>query len=185
MEPTFGRNQNVPFLFNPTPFPQEPQGYPWAPPPQFSPTKAFPQPEIHDVDMNEASPAKDEKVVDSKEPESSRPVAGGALRRVYNRRRRNYTRSRTRQSSEDHDDSGVGSTSDEEDDRVALRPQSTSNHYTLNLPAHPPQVSETPYVLLGCVAFVRLFILYQLNLTFNSAICSFSLTFHWSCYFCT
>ncbi|EAU93327.2 nuclear membrane protein [Coprinopsis cinerea okayama7 len=156
--PTFGRNQNVPFLFNPTPVPQTPSGYPWAPPPQFSPTKAFPQPEIHDVDMNEASPAKDEKENDPKETEEKRPVAPGALRRVYNRRTRSTARSRARNRSDSHDDSGVGSASEEDDEeeddrRLAIRPKSTSNHYTLNLPAQPSPPSDLPYVLLGYTQF--------------------------------
>jgi len=59
-QPTFGTNQNVPFLFHPIPVPQSPQTHPWAPPPQFSPSKAFP--EVKDVDMTEASPFKDEDI---------------------------------------------------------------------------------------------------------------------------
>jgi hypothetical protein len=109
------------------------------------------QPEVRDVDMNEASPAKDLAPA-QEEPEtssdSSRPVAAGALRRVYNRRKRGDTRSRSRRAGQDEDTSNSESDG-EEDDRIARRPKSTSNHYTLNMPAPAPPTSETPYVLLG------------------------------------
>ncbi|KAJ2914880.1 hypothetical protein MD484_g5540, partial [Candolleomyces efflorescens] len=152
MTPTFGRNQNVPFLFNPGPVPQTPHTPAWEPA-QFSPTKATPQPEIHDVDMNEVTPSKPElkeKEGEGDGSESARPIALGALRRVFKQRKR--TRGRARRD-EDHEDSGIGSDSEEEEDQVALRPQKTSNHYTLNLPALPPTPSETPYLLLGYLQF--------------------------------
>ncbi|TFK19900.1 nuclear membrane protein [Coprinopsis marcescibilis] len=169
--PSFGRNQNVPFLFNPGTVPQTPQGYPWVPP---SPTKQ--QPEILDVDMNEASPAKAEEPQrdEDKEVESARPVASGGLRRIYNQRKRTQTRSRARHRSDDHDDSGSGSESEEETEkRVGLRRQATSNHYTLNMAPPTPPRSEMPYVLLGYTQFffnlslilVFLYILIQSILT--------------------
>ncbi|KAF5313265.1 hypothetical protein D9619_003310 [Psilocybe cf. subviscida] len=51
-QPTFGSNQNVPFLFQPTHVPQTPVQHPWAPP---TSARSY-QPEVRDVDMNEASP---------------------------------------------------------------------------------------------------------------------------------
>jgi len=150
--PSFGRNTNVPFLFNAAP-PQTPHTPAWEPP-QHSPFKTPAQPEIHDIDMNEATPSKPEEndkenVAEQKEEslEQKRPIATGALRRVFRSRRR--TRGRSRRL-DDNEDSGLGSESeDDEDEQVALRPQKTSNHYTLNLPAHAPPQSETPYLLLG------------------------------------
>lgn len=154
MTPTFGRNQNVPFLFNTAPIPSTPHTPAWTPPVRA------PQPELPDIDMNEVTPSKPEtteneeamdQAVEHTE-ESNRPVALGALRRVYKQRRR--TRGRSRRP-DDHDDSGLGSTSEEdEDDRVALRPTKTSNHYTLNMPGPAPAPSETPYLLLGYDRFV-------------------------------
>lgn len=153
MTPTFGRNQNVPFLFNTAPIPSTPHTPAWTPPVRA------PQPELPDIDMNEVTPSKPEtteneeamdQAVEHTE-ESNRPVALGALRRVYKQRRR--TRGRSRRP-DDHDDSGLGSTSEEdEDDRVALRPTKTSNHYTLNMPGPAPAPSETPYLLLGYLQF--------------------------------
>ncbi|KZP23024.1 hypothetical protein FIBSPDRAFT_858971 [Athelia psychrophila] len=59
-------------LFN-TPAPQTPHAHPWAPPPPFSPEKAFPQslfPELRDVNMSESSPPNPElrHVYQSRQP---------------------------------------------------------------------------------------------------------------------
>lgn len=151
----FGSNQNVPFLFHPTPGPQTPHSHPWVPPPQFSPTKAFPTTEINDIDMTEASPLKvddangQELVVREKEADkdNGRPVAVGGLRRVFKQRtQRLYGRKQRRE-----DDEDPSSSADESDEEGTVVPQTqnTSNHYTLNMPAPPAPPSDMPYVLLG------------------------------------
>ncbi|PPQ66767.1 hypothetical protein CVT26_009753 [Gymnopilus dilepis] len=155
-QPTFGANQNVPFLFQPVPLPQSPQPHPWAPPPDFSPSKAFRSSEAKDVDMTEASPAKQEESkpngtpAKDKEVENAngRPVATGGLRRVYRQRIRR-ARSTHRSRADDEESEG------ESDEEGAMTPvtQNTSNHYTLNMPAHPAPQSDTPYVLLGYLQF--------------------------------
>ncbi|CAA7264680.1 unnamed protein product [Cyclocybe aegerita] len=158
---TFGSNQNVPFLFNPTPLPQTPQPHPWAPPPQFSPTKAFPlQHDVNDVDMTEASPARNEEAnaeaspTKDRELDKERPVATGGLRRVFKKRTRheeNRVIARQRHLREE-DEAGSDGESEDEGTRPPLR-QATSNHYTLNMPAPPPPQSDLPYVLLGYLQF--------------------------------
>lgn len=152
-QPTFGSNQNVPFLFQPTHLPQTPQSHPWAPPPQFSISKAFPpQADVKDVDMTEASPFRNEDTKGdespAKEKDHERPVAGGALRRVYRQRtNRPYTRRRR-----EHEGGEASSGSDSEDEASAgPLTRKTSNHYTLNMPAHPAPQSDLPYILLGYV----------------------------------
>ncbi len=152
-QPTFGSNQSVPFLFQPTPLPQTPQSHPWAPPPQFSISKAFPhQADVKDVDMTEASPFRNEDTKGEespvKEKDHERPVAGGALRRVYRQRtNRSYTRRRR-----EHEDAEESSGSDSEDgSNAGPMTSKTSNHYTLNMPAHPAPQSDLPYILLGYV----------------------------------
>ncbi len=150
--PSFGTNQNTPFLFQ-TPSRQPSQPYPWVPPPNFSPSKAFPQPspseELRDVDMSEVSPPKPE---DS--PNRGRLIATGALRRVYRARQQagsssKLSRSYSREDRDDEQD--VFDDSDPEDDHRAATPvaHNTSNHYTLNMPSPPPPQSDTPYILLG------------------------------------
>lgn len=143
--PMFGENRNVPFIFQ-SPRPQTNPTHPWEPPPSFSPHKTFPQPspapELHDVDMSELSPPKP----DSSEKENGRVVATGAMRRVFNSRRR--ARAKSHLNGEDAEDASEG---DSEDERghVGLLTQNTSNHYTLNMPSAPSSRSDTPYVLLG------------------------------------
>ncbi|KAI0063139.1 hypothetical protein BV25DRAFT_449112 [Artomyces pyxidatus] len=138
--PTFGSTttQNVPFLFA-TPRAQTPPPAPWAPPPAFSPTKVFVQPELHDVDMADASPPKREE----------RAVALGAVRRVFRSRQRRRERAR------ESDESGSDESEAEEQEsprKRAARVQKTSHHYTLNMPS-PSARNETPYVLLGYLQF--------------------------------
>jgi hypothetical protein len=150
--PTFGRNQNVPFLFNQVPLPQTPQTPAWDP---FQ-VRAQ-QGEIHDVDMNEVTPSKSEEASSDEtrkqeveKSDEARPIALGALQRVFKRRSKTRNaRARSRRLEED-DDSGIGST-DEDEAEVALRHRKTSNHYTLNMAAPPPTPSHAPYVLLGYV----------------------------------
>lgn len=147
--PTFGRLQNVPFIFN-TPPPQPPQDYPWHPPAGFSPTKAFPQPDLRDVDMPDASPPRPPSP--EKEGEEDRAIALGGLKRVFKSRQKARSKSKltlvtTRKGQDDQDDSDE---SDDESERgVTPITQNTSNHYTLNLPGPAPAQSDLPYVLLG------------------------------------
>ena len=133
--PHFGSNDNIPFLFQ-SPTPQTPHSHPWLPPP----TKAFPQPQFQDltdVDMSELSPPKKD-VLSS--PEEKRVVATGALRRVHKSREKARSKRRLaiRQGEEE-----------ESEEEGTPATQTTSNHYTLNIPVAPAPKSDTPYLLLG------------------------------------
>lgn len=101
--------------------------------------------------MSESSPTKPDS--DPDEKESGRPMALGALRRVYHRRHGSHMSksSRVRQRLAG-DDEGFDSGSDV-DDQVVPITQNTSNHYTVNMPSPAPAPSETPYVLLGYLQF--------------------------------
>jgi hypothetical protein len=138
----------VPFIFQ-TPAPQTLPVHPWAPPPNFSPVKAFPSfasQEPRDVDMSEPSPPKPEAC----DKESGRIVATGALRRVFNSRQKSRAQNRLHVSLPD--DPGYGSEEGSDDDNAGhVRPvtQNTSNHYTLNMPSAPAPQSDMPHVLLG------------------------------------
>ncbi|KAK0506440.1 Di-sulfide bridge nucleocytoplasmic transport domain-containing protein [Armillaria luteobubalina] len=169
--PTFGFNQNVPFIFQ-TPSRQPPQPYPWAPPPNFSPSKAFPQPvtseEVRDVDMSEVSPPKPEEP----KSERGRPIATGGLRRVF--RARQKVNGRQLSKTDGHDEEDDDLDSDEENDRdVTPINQNTSNHYTLNLPSPPAPQSDTPYILLG---YLQFFFNLSLILVFLYLVVQFILT---------
>ncbi|KAF9529470.1 nuclear membrane protein [Crepidotus variabilis] len=157
--PTFGANQNIPFLFQPVPVPQTPHSHSWAPPSQFSPSKPISaQPELKDIDMSEASPASTRNEDDDspmKENEASRPVATGGLRRIFNQRtKKKETRLVVARRSDGSDEEGSGSENEGEGRRsVTPFAQTTSNHYTLNMPAPAPPPSDLPYVLLGYLQF--------------------------------
>ncbi|KAF8887710.1 Di-sulfide bridge nucleocytoplasmic transport domain-containing protein [Infundibulicybe gibba] len=152
--PSFGSNQNIPFIFQSANTPQTPHKHPWAPPPNFSPAKAFPQPipqvEINDVDMFELSPPKPDE-----SKEGDRPVAFGAMRRVFKSRQKSRDMriavSRNKHTTEDQD--GHESFDDDDDELAAALTQNTSNHYTLNIPAPPAPQSDIPYILLGYLQF--------------------------------
>ena len=164
--PAFGRIQNVPFIFN-TPAPQSSHAPAWVPP-TTSPMKAprFPEPELRDVDMSEASPPAPRPTNNDKEgqekDEDGRSIATGALKRVFKSRQKAKARERSRlalvvrrgksrgrvSDDEDTGDEDEGSDEDDDDEYEALV-QRTSNHYTLNVPAPAPPKSETPYLLLG------------------------------------
>jgi len=155
-QPTFGTNQNIPFLFQPPPAPQTLQSHPWAPPPQFSPSKAFPLPtEVNDIDMTEISLLKNDEASngshnkmkdnDSKDKDSSRRVATGGLRRVFKQRNKHQeSRLTTRRHQEEEGSASDGDSEDEK--RAAPVTQTTSHHYTLNMPGPAPPPSELPYV---------------------------------------
>ena len=162
-QPTFGTNQNIPFLFQPPAVPQTPHNHAWAPPPHFSPSKAFPLPEeIKDVDMTETSPFRNGEesaglLTDNiKDKDSIRPVATGGLRRVFKQRNKRHDSSLTvqRHRLPEESDAFSASESDSDDEKpVGPVNQRTSHHYTLNMPAPAPAPSELPYILLGQVFY--------------------------------
>ncbi|CCM01438.1 uncharacterized protein FIBRA_03490 [Fibroporia radiculosa] len=194
--PTFGAQKpsNVPFLFQePPPHSSHPPA--WAPPPRFAPEKTFPQPELRDIDMVESSPPRPGREIDgaegrdearSKEAERAegeekgeRMLALGGMRRVFRSRQQKRTRSRLgrgrrRGDGIEHSDEESDSDSDGENEgERGLMPQTTSNHYTLNMAGPAPPPSDLPYVLLGYLQFffnlslvlVFLYVLVQFILT--------------------
>ncbi|KAL0065669.1 hypothetical protein AAF712_007310 [Marasmius tenuissimus] len=167
--PTFGINQNIPFIFQTPARQPENSPYPWSPP-----SRAFPTPvanDIRDVDMSEASPPKPEEASPDKVEGNLRAVATGALRRVYKARqsakRGGKALMRNRGSGSDIED-------DESEDESGERAiHSTSNHYTLNMPSPAPPQSDTPYVLLG---YLQFFFNFSLVLIFFYLLIQFILT---------
>lgn len=152
--PTFGTNQNVPFMFNQPTSSSAPQ-HPWAPPPHFNPIKAFPntpaQPEIPDVEMTESSPTK----ADKSPTQSPRAVAAGALRRVFkSRQRQKQSKAPVHRSAHERDDDEESEEDEQTDDEnhgvVARNMPRMSNHYTLNMGTPG---SDFPSVLLGYLQF--------------------------------
>ncbi|KAI0935666.1 hypothetical protein AcV5_004021 [Taiwanofungus camphoratus] len=173
--PTFAPNTNVPFLFQ-EPLPQSPHSPAWRPPPNFSPAKAFPQPEIQDVDMSELSPPKapQESLDVPKDGKGERTLALGAMRRVFKSREKARQRSQLRKArGRENGEEGSEEEDSEEEDRDAPVSQNMSNHYTLNMPGPAPPQSDLPYILLGYLQFffnlslilVFLYLLMQLILT--------------------
>ncbi|KAJ6497996.1 Di-sulfide bridge nucleocytoplasmic transport domain-containing protein [Mycena vitilis] len=152
--PVFGQNQNIPFLFQTPPRQMDTATYPWAPPSNFSPFKAFPQPspaaELRDVDMREASPPKPEA-----SPEGGRKVATGGMRRILKSRMKSALSMSTVPEARGGDERDPYSDSEDEDEgRGRLsRTSSTSNHYTLNMPSPAAPQSDLPYILLGYLQF--------------------------------
>jgi hypothetical protein len=145
--PAFGTNPNVPFIFQ-SPPPKSPHVHAWAPPPDFSPEKAFPQEEIRDVDMAEPSPPKPHETgVDGR-----RTMALGAVRRVFKSRQK--ARERALGNTVEDDGGEPFSASDDGSDEEHFRARQPlvrklSHHYTLNMPSPAPLKTDTPYVLLG------------------------------------
>ncbi|KAF8641207.1 hypothetical protein AX17_000841 [Amanita inopinata Kibby_2008] len=145
--PVFGSNQNVPFIFQPVQLPQTPDAHPWTPPPQFSPTKAFPSStveDVKDVDMTDPSPGK----TDEASKEGGRIMALGGLRRIFNQRQRARSRPKRRIEGDAEEDPDI-----DDDVDVNAMTHNTSNHYTVNLPAPTLPQPDTPYVLLGYLQF--------------------------------
>jgi hypothetical protein len=153
--PRFGAGNNVPFIFEaPPPQPHTPTG--WAPPPDFSPSKAFP--ELQDVDMADASPPKPHLNMEG-DTDGGRTVSLGALKRVF-RRREARRKATERVQDQDATDSESGSDDEEQSDQQLLSPRprrairkTTSNHWTLNMPSAAAPQSELPALLLGYVTF--------------------------------
>ncbi|RPD59409.1 hypothetical protein L226DRAFT_547592 [Lentinus tigrinus ALCF2SS1-7] len=148
--PTFSRHANAPFLFQ-EPLPQRAHSPAWAPPPpNGSPTKmSFPEPEIPEVDMAESSPGGPSPEKD-KEADGDRPMAVGALRRVFKKRNERARSKVGRRRARVNDDESSEDESGDEEGYVHV--QKTTNHYTLNM-AGPGQQSDLPYRLLGYVQF--------------------------------
>jgi hypothetical protein len=96
--------------------------------------------------MTELSPPKSEE----NNVEGGRPVATGALRRVFKSREKARSKNRLGLRLNAEEDNS-GSESDRHDGRMPPHTQNTSNHYTLNLPSAPAPQSDTPYILLGYV----------------------------------
>lgn len=128
--------------------------------------------------MVETTPPKVRLASPERDPDKSfegeRVVATGAMRRVFKSRQKAKERSRLGSA----DRSGDEDLSEDDDEghggiRAAPFSQTTSNHYTLNMPgpAHPP--SSLPYILLGYLQFffnlslvlVFLYLLVQFILT--------------------
>ncbi|THH23174.1 hypothetical protein EUX98_g7998 [Antrodiella citrinella] len=168
--PTFGRIQNVPFIFN-TPPPQVPHAPAWVPPK----APRLPEPELRDVDMGEASPParlqeqaavgngvgkKGSRHVEEEEgDDGERVIATGGLKRVFKSRQKAQRersrlavvvrRGRSRGHFSDDEHSGSDDDRGDEDEEEYEVVRNTSNHYTLNVPAPAPPKSDTPYILLG------------------------------------
>ncbi|KAJ7785666.1 Di-sulfide bridge nucleocytoplasmic transport domain-containing protein [Mycena metata] len=156
--PTFGRNQNIPFIFQTPPRQMDAAPYPWAPPANFSPSKAFPQPipapELRDIDMREASPPKPEAGAPSPPPEGSRKVATGGMRRILKSRMKSaLSMSTVPEARGDEQQRDPYSDSDDEGESPGALTRTTSNHYTLNMPSPAAPQSDLPYILLGYLQF--------------------------------
>lgn len=87
-------------------------------------------------------------------PDAGRMVALGGLRRVFKSRQQRNSRKLTKQRQETEDAGGDVDESDDEGEELAPLTQNTSNHYTLNMPAHPAPPSDLPYILLGFVLYL-------------------------------
>jgi len=153
-------NHNIPFIFHSeNPPPSSPSQYPWSP-------------ETKDVDMVDASPPSNR---DNASTKTDRPVATGALRRVYKARHKTPGKSKLSRRMMVEDDESEGSEEGESDDDEGqqLIPN-TSHHYTLNMASPEQPKAEGHAVLLGYVGFIS--ILYC-SLTFSVIdICSSSST---------
>ncbi|KIY45703.1 hypothetical protein FISHEDRAFT_48740 [Fistulina hepatica ATCC 64428] len=146
--PAFGSNLNVPFIFQAPNI--EPAAQPWTPPPKFNAAQAFRQEvDIPEVTMKDASPVSAPKPEDRRREERvGRPVASGALRRVYNSRQR---RAREARAANEAIDDSEGE--DESPEKAAPLPRRTSTHYTLNMPAAAPPRVELSHTLHGYLQF--------------------------------
>ena len=158
-QPVFGRVGNIPFLFEiPPQKPDNPQ--PWTPPATPCIAKAFPQQELCDVDMAEASPPRAEPPQDEKKPireeEQDRRIATGGMRRVWKSREKAKGRSKlalvkahVETESEESEEEREGSS------KAASKTRNTqhhSNYYTLNLPSASSLATDGPYIMLGYVS---------------------------------
>lgn len=183
-QPTFGQNQPIPFSFNtPQRSSSSSTSSAWAPPPNFSPSKAFPQPVpvsspgVRDVDMPDASPRSPER---PDEHNGALVLGGGTRRRVYKARGPLGKMSRTKSRVvvyEEEDSFGGGETDEDDGDNILSRPQDrktkTENHYTLNMSTGLHPKSDLPYLLAGYLQFffnlslilVFLYLLVQFILT--------------------
>lgn len=187
-KPVFGND--VKYLFSPqVPVPDHrPSAHqpssPWS---WNGNNPSMPTPDTPDVHMNDVTPppaaaAKEklELVREGEEIESPevRRMSNAAVKRVERSRRRtkgrNWTARRRARTAGDGESDESDEEEDDEDGR-ALAPvkQSTSNHYTLNMPGPAVPASDTPYILLGYLLFSTT--LYHAQLTFASDIFNFYL----------
>jgi len=126
--------------------------------------------------MSEPSPPKQEDPAKSSDEDSNRAISIGGMRRVF-RSRYARAKSRNRARTEDEGSDDEDNESDTDDKRVvrAKSPitQTTSNHYTLNMPSPSAHKSELPYLLSGylqfsfnlCLILVFLYLLVHFILT--------------------
>ncbi|KAI0740243.1 Di-sulfide bridge nucleocytoplasmic transport domain-containing protein [Earliella scabrosa] len=148
--PSFGLNNNMPFLFR-EPIPQSSHSPPWAPPSTHAPHKAtMPSlpPKLNAVYMPETNPGGPIPEREQIEDTSERALAFGALRRVYKERNERGRSQLGRRRRRLDDDEG-----EEEEHRPRPLSQKTTNHYTLNV-AGPASQYDTPSSLLGYVQVV-------------------------------
>lgn len=119
--------------------------------------------------MSELSPPKPPAASLEKEAESERTYAVGAMRRVFKARQKQSGSRRAKSR-------GLGESSgDESGDDGTITPmtQTTSNHYTLNMPGPAAPQSDLPYVLLG---YLQFFFNLSLVLVFLYLVIQFILT---------
>ncbi|KAH8101450.1 Di-sulfide bridge nucleocytoplasmic transport domain-containing protein [Cristinia sonorae] len=126
----------------------------------------FPEPELKDVDMSEASPEHPQRTTDgAREVKEERAIATGGMKRVFRTRqggqvkrersrlavvvRRGKSRGRVSDDEYTGDEGSEGDEDDDEEEEYGAVVRNTSNHYTLNVPAPAPPKSDTPYILLG------------------------------------
>ena len=134
--------QNMPFLFHTPPPSTHPPTY-WQPP----------APEVAMQDLASSS-ERDHSVESSSS--SSRPVATGAITRVFKSRQKEKQRLQTRRRTP-HIEEEVEEEPSSEDDHVD-RPQKlvSNNHYTLHMPSPVLNHSDIPYLLLGFASYIYL-----------------------------
>jgi len=117
-------------------------------------------------------------------PPTARPIATGALRRVFRQRndaRRAGSPTKRRPVTVESESEGESDSDGETEDAggaVAItssprkaragRTMNTSHHYTLNMPSPTAAPPDTPYVLLGCVLAA---LLLHLSLCMSRLVC--------------
>jgi hypothetical protein len=108
------------------------------------------------VQMEEVSPlTKSAENPFESQGQGQRPVSTGVMRRVFKSRMQARGAPRPLVVRSQEGDLASGSESEDENgDVIAPLTHNTSHHYTLNIPTPPVPQSDTPYILLGCVAVI-------------------------------
>lgn len=171
LTPSFCPTSNVPFMFY-QPAPSTTPSHPWVPSPSLQTVSHGPSPEVNDVVMQDVSPPKPERSTTSSE---ARPVATGAMSRVFRARQKQKETSRSREVrrrrhvQDGGDSEEIGDEISSEDEPLEhsngrrrgtgeLRkfysdPVTTTanhnHHYTFHMPTQQLSHTEIPYVLLG------------------------------------